>query len=35
MKNYSHRTRTLVTGVAGHDVIYLNNFFTGTKDNIL
>jgi UDP-glucuronate decarboxylase len=48
MKNYSHRTRTLVTGGAGflgshlcerllndgHDVICLDNFFTGTKDNI-
>jgi UDP-glucuronate decarboxylase len=48
MKNYSHRTRTLVTGGAGflgshlcerllaegHDVICLDNFFTGTKDNV-
>ena len=49
MKNYSHRTRTLITGGAGflgshlcerllndgHDVICLDNFFTGTKDNVL
>lgn len=48
MKNYSHRTRTLVTGGAGflgshlcerllaegHDVICLDNFFTGSKDNV-
>ena len=49
MRNYSHRPRTVITGVAGflgshlcerllkdgHDVICLDNFFTGTKDNIL
>jgi len=48
MKNYAHRTRTLVTGGAGflgshlcerllaegHDVICLDNFFTGSKDNV-
>lgn len=48
MKNYNHRTRTLVTGGAGflgshlckrllnngHDVICLDNFFTGSKDNV-
>jgi len=48
MKNYSHRSRILVTGGAGflgshlcerllkdgHDIIRLDNFFTGTKDNI-
>ena len=48
MKNYSHRTRTLVTGGAGflgshlcerliaerHDVICIDNFFTGSKDNV-
>lgn len=48
MKNYSHRTRTLVTGgagflgshlcerliVEGHDVICLDNFFTGGKANV-
>lgn len=48
MKNYSTRTRTLVTGGAGflgshlcerlisedHDVICLDNFFTGNKDNV-
>lgn len=48
MKNYSNRTRTLVTGGAGflgshlcerlisedHDVICLDNFFTGNKDNV-
>jgi len=44
MKNYSHRSRILITGVAGflgshlcerllndHDIICLDNFFTGTK----
>jgi len=48
MKNYSPRTRTLITGGAGflgshlsdrliqegHDVICLDNFFTGSKDNV-
>ncbi len=48
MKNYSQRTRSLITGGAGfvgshlcerllaegHDVICLDNFFTGTKDNV-
>ena len=48
MKNYSNRTRTLVTGGAGflgshlcerliaegNDVICLDNFFTGSKDNV-
>lgn len=48
MKNYSHRSRILITGGAGflgshlcerllndgHDIICLDNFFTGTKDNI-
>lgn len=48
MKNYAHRSRTLVTGGAGflgshlcerliaegHDVICLDNFFTGSKDNV-
>ncbi len=48
MKNYSHRSRTLITGGAGflgshlserllkdgQDIICLDNFFTGTKDNI-
>lgn len=49
MKNYSHRSRILITGGAGflgshlcerllrdgHDIICLDNFFTGTKDNVL
>lgn len=49
MKNYSHRTRSLITGGAGflgshlcgrllaegHDVICLDNFFTGSKDNVV
>jgi len=48
MKNYSHRSRILITGGAGflgshvcerllndgHDIICLDNFFTGTKSNI-
>ena len=48
MKNYSHRSRILITGGAGflgshlcerllnegHDIICLDNFFTGTKDNV-
>ena len=48
MKNYSHRSRILITGGAGflgshlcerllndgHDIICLDNYFTGTKDNI-
>ncbi len=49
VKNYSHRTRSLITGGAGflgshlcgrllaegHDVICLDNFFTGSKDNVV
>lgn len=49
MKNYSNRSRILITGGAGflgshlcerllkdgHDIICLDNFFTGTKDNIM
>lgn len=48
MKDYSPRSRTLITGGAGflgshlsdrliregHDVICLDNFFTGSKDNV-
>jgi UDP-glucuronate decarboxylase len=48
MKNYSHRSRILITGGAGflgshlcerllndgQDIICVDNFFTGTKDNI-
>lgn len=48
MKNYSYRSRILVTGGAGflgshlcerllndgHEIICLDNFFTGVKDNI-
>ena len=48
MKNYSHRSRILITGGVGflgshlcerllnegHDILCLDNFFTGTKDNI-